>query len=68
MLTIKVPLKHIEEVREILMETEIISRNYKILTENNFGYIPINKEIVNVKLKGNIEKELKKNTKEKNPF
>nr|WP_302577750.1 class I SAM-dependent methyltransferase family protein [Methanobrevibacter arboriphilus] len=68
MLTIKVPLKHIEEVREILMETEIISRNYKILTEGNFGYIPINKKISNVKLKENIEKELKKSTKEKIHF
>jgi len=63
MLTIKVPLQHIEEVREILMETEIISRKYKILTENNFGYIPIKTQE-----NKNIEKELKKNTKEKINF
>lgn len=45
MLAIKAPLGSINELRKILMEREIIARNYKILTENNFGYIPIKEEI-----------------------
>jgi tRNA (guanine37-N1)-methyltransferase len=63
MLTIKIPLKHIERMRKILMEKEIIARNYKILTENNYGYIALNQEI-SKKLQNQIKKELNKDFKE----
>ncbi|MDR2966844.1 MAG: methyltransferase domain-containing protein [Methanobacteriaceae archaeon] len=42
MLAIKVPLKGINELRKILKEKEIINLNYKISSENRYGYIPIN--------------------------
>lgn len=45
MLTMKIPLKDIERIREILMENEAIDRDYKILTENNYGYIAIKQEL-----------------------
>lgn len=45
MLAIKIPLKNIEKLRKILMEKEIVDRDYKILTEDNYGYISINKDL-----------------------
>jgi len=62
MLAIKVPLRGINELRKILMEKEIINRNYKISTENSYGYIPINikkEEIAKFPLK-TMENELNK--------
>ena len=57
MLAIKTPLRYINELRKILMEREIIARNYKILTENRYGYIPIKEKINNETLE-KIKKEL----------
>jgi tRNA (guanine37-N1)-methyltransferase len=71
MLAIKVPLKGINELRKILMEKEIINHDYKISTENSYGYLPINikkEKIAKFPLK-TIENELNeklKNSKEKN--
>ena len=62
MLAIKVPLRGINELRKILMEKGIISKNYKILSENSYGYIPINikkEKIAKFPLKA-IENELNK--------
>jgi len=65
MLAIKTTLRHIDELRKILMEKEIIARNYKILTEDSYGYIPIKEEIdsetveeVCVKLKNDLKNNL----------
>jgi len=64
MLAIKTPLRYIDELRKILMEREIIARNYKILTEGSYGYIPIKEEItietiekINAKLKNNLKND-----------
>jgi len=62
MLAIKIPLKHLEKLRKILIEKEIIAKNYKILTESDFGYIPINKKI-SLELQNQIQVELKKSLK-----
>jgi len=66
MLVIKVPLRGINELKKILMEKEIISKNYKISTENSYGYIPINikkEEIAKFPLK-NMENELNRKLRE----
>ncbi|MCL2157145.1 MAG: class I SAM-dependent methyltransferase family protein [Methanobrevibacter sp.] len=62
MIAIKVPLVGINELKKILMEKGIINRNYRISSENSYGYIPINikkEEIANFPLE-NIENELNK--------
>jgi len=57
MLAIKIPLKYINELRKILAEKEFLDKNYKILTKDNYGYIPIKGEI-DSETKQSIEKEL----------
>ncbi len=57
MLTIKVVSKGINELRKILMEKEIMDMNYKILTEDSYGYIPIKLEKINKPELKNTEKE-----------
>ncbi len=57
MLAIKVPLRHINELRKILMDKEIIAKNYKIHTEDRYGYIPINSKL-DLKTQQAIENEL----------
>lgn len=67
MLAIKTPLRYIDQLRKILMEREIIARNYKILTKEGYGYIPIKKELNNEtfeEIKEELKKELKKELKE----
>ncbi len=58
MLAIKIQLKYIEEVRKVLIDKEIIARNYKILTENNYGYIAINPNIDQMKIP-DVEKKIR---------
>lgn len=65
MLAIKIPLRHIDEVRKILMEREIIARNYKILTEDEYGYIPL-KEDINSETIEKVKEELENIVKIKN--
>lgn len=60
MLAIKTPLRHIDELRKILTEMEIIARNYKIFTEDGYGYIPIKKEITSETI-AKISEKLKNN-------
>ena len=62
MLAIKTPLKSIDKLRKILMEEEIIARNYKILSEGNYGYIPIKEKISDDTIE-KIRKELKNSQK-----
>ena len=60
MLAIKTPLQSIDKLRKILMERELIARNYKILSENSYGYIPIKEKISSETLE-EIKKELENN-------
>ncbi|MCL2687523.1 MAG: class I SAM-dependent methyltransferase family protein, partial [Methanobrevibacter sp.] len=57
MLAIKIPLKYINELRKILAEKEFLDKNYKILTKDSYGYIPI-KGKIDSETKQSIEKEL----------
>jgi len=60
MLAIKVPLIGINELKKILMEKGILNKDYKILSENRHGYIPIimgKEELAKFPLKS-IENEL----------
>ncbi|MCQ2972448.1 MAG: class I SAM-dependent methyltransferase family protein [archaeon] len=41
MKAVKVPLKQLNDIRIDLMEKEIMRKDYKIKTEDGFGYIPI---------------------------
>lgn len=63
MLTIKIPLKDIDKTRKLLMENEVIDRDYKILTENNYGYIAI-KQKLSFELQNQIKKEITKDKEE----
>ncbi|MDR0912567.1 MAG: class I SAM-dependent methyltransferase family protein, partial [Methanobrevibacter sp.] len=47
MLAIKVPLKETNEIRKILMEKGFMDMNYKIQTDNSYGYLPLKLEIRN---------------------
>ncbi|MDD2643944.1 MAG: class I SAM-dependent methyltransferase family protein, partial [Methanobacteriaceae archaeon] len=44
MKSLKVELHHLNDVRKIIAEKELMNMNYKIKTDKNYGYIPI-KEI-----------------------
>ncbi len=47
MKAVKVPIKQLNDVRKILLEKKIMNMDYKIKTENGYGYIPINKDVEN---------------------
>lgn len=44
MLSYKIPLIGINDLRKILMEKGIMNMNYQIFTNDSYGYIPINEE------------------------
>lgn len=54
MLSIKIPLKGINEIKNILIKENLMDKNYKIKTDEYYGYIPTktqNIEELNKKLK-----------------
>lgn len=59
MIAIKLPVKNIEEVRQILLKMKIIDLDYKIKIENSYGFIPLKEELSN-ETKNTIEKEIAK--------
>lgn len=57
MKSIKVPLKELNSTRKKLMEKQLMNMDYKIKTQNEYGFIPVNStdlkseyEIVNINL------------------
>lgn len=44
MKAVKVPLKQLNDVRKTLMEEKLMNMDYKIKTEDGYGYIPINED------------------------
>lgn len=42
MKAIKIPLKELNETRKKIMENKLMNMNYKIKTQDSFGYIPVN--------------------------
>lgn len=50
MKAVKVPLKQLNDVRKKLLEKKLMNMDYKIKTEGEYGYIPINKDVDNYKV------------------
>ncbi|MDR3292224.1 MAG: class I SAM-dependent methyltransferase family protein [Methanobrevibacter sp.] len=64
MLSIKIQLKGINEVKKILIEENLFNKNYKIKTDENYGFIPIKSqssiEKLEIKLNAAINNDLYK--------
>ncbi len=66
MLAIKIPVRNLEETRQIVLKNKILNKDGKIKVENGYGFIPINENIEETKLTEIID-EIKENFREKNP-
>ncbi|MDR0911803.1 MAG: class I SAM-dependent methyltransferase family protein [Methanobrevibacter sp.] len=63
MIVIKIPLKGINQLKEILMEKNLIKKDFKIKTKDGYGYVPVKKEINIDKNMDKIKEELNKGLK-----
>lgn len=66
MLTIKIPVRNLEDTRQIVVKNKILNLDGKIKVENNYGFIPIDENTDEKELKKIIE-EIKENIILKNP-
>ncbi|MCQ2964354.1 MAG: hypothetical protein MJ203_02160 [archaeon] len=66
MLAIKIPVRNLEETRQIVLKNKILNKDGKIKVENGYGFIPIDENIEETKLTEIID-EIKDNFREKNP-